>query len=451
MSRLGPEKRNIHSVILNKVPAIGGSASGGKSSCLRIAAIASLTIRIAINSRVFSIACASIMAVLIGLPFIIKGDGTPESIFYIFINYSLGLLIAVLSLLAAWCGAAAVSLEIDNRQMQLLSVKPLRAVEIWTGKLLGLMIMNVILLFFTGVLLYAMLQWSLASAKTTGQDLRREIMTVYRPVLPKSSEGAYKPVAIDPGQIHQWSFDLPYAKAAALIKYRFIPSPFAHQSPMPLDWRASTEKNASLLFSNTIASSPHMVISFRLAKTAADCVLKLDCRNMQTNPAVTVFFPSEHDLQAQIPEGNFETNLARALIMILARLCFFASLGMLAGTLFSFPVASFVSLGLLAVSFSGGFVRQLAETGMWFVSPNENLSRPLVFLNDMVRTLFRSIATILPPLDRFDPLAFLPNGTLIPMELVGQALLVLCVLYSLILVLAGAFCLSRREIGLPTP
>jgi len=415
----------------------------------KIVAVAALTIRTAINSRVFLISVATIAAVIIGLPFVIKGDGTPESIFYIFINYSLGILIMVLSLLATWCGAGAISLEMDNRRMQLLAVKPLRPVEIWTGKLLGLMIMNVVLLVFAGTLLYATLQWSLASAGTSGRDLRREIMTVYRPVTPVKAPGtAYKPVAIDPGQNRQWSFDMPEARTKALVKYRFFPSPFAHQSPVPLTWRASTEKGESL-FSNTIASSPHMNLSFRLVKPAATRLLKLECLNAQTSSAVTVFFPSENSLQVEIPESNFETNLARGLFMVLARLCFFTSLGMLAGTMFSFPVASFVSMALLLVVFSGGFVRQLAESGLWIASPGQEHSLPLAVLNEAVRGVFRFIAAVLPPLDRFDPLAFLPNGLLIPIGLSGQALLVLGVLYSSILIVAGALCLSRREVGLP--
>ncbi|MDO9542747.1 MAG: hypothetical protein Q7J98_10555, partial [Kiritimatiellia bacterium] len=58
------------------------------------------------------------------------------------------------------------------------------------------------------------------------------------------------------------------------------------------------------------------------------------------------------------------------------------------------------------------------------------------------------LAAILPPLDRFDPLAFLPDSLFIPWSLTGQSLVVLGGIYPLILMLIGAVYLSRREVGI---
>ena len=57
---------------------------------------------------------------------------------------------------------------------------------------------------------------------------------------------------------------------------------------------------------------------------------------------------------------------------------------------------------------------------------------------------------ILPPLDRLNPMDYLPAGRLIAWSLVGQAWILLAVAYVAALALLGAGWLSRRELGLPT-
>jgi len=361
----------------------------------------------------------------------------------------------ILSLTATWCGAGAISLEIGERQIQLLITKPLRSVQVWAGKLLGLMTVNLVLLAFGGALICAMIHWTLRPAemnKTGQQDfLRRKIMTVYRTVSPLKISGLQNSqAAIGPGQIYRWRFDLTKHTTGAqfaLLKFRFIPSPISHQSPVAGVWRASTEKQDDII-NKTLANSPNMTVYLDIPKIDPAGTLNLEYQNIQTNPAVTVFFPSENDLCLLIPESSFEANLLRGLIIGFARLAFFTSLGMIAGTLFTFPVAVFASLGLLAMAFSGEFVRQLAERGLLTDTSHEQFSIFLFILNDMVRGAFRFLAFVLAPLDRFDPLAFLPDSLSIPWSLAGQSFAVLGCLYPLILMLIGAGCLSRREVGI---
>jgi len=430
----------------------------------KIAAIAAMTIRTVMRSRVFAAAAFFLIIVMAGLPFIIEGDGTLESRASIFIDYACGLLMFILSLAATWCGAGAISLEISGGQMQSLVSKPLRSAQIWTGKLLGLMTINLLLLVLGGGLICAMLHWTLRPAGINiarQYDARREIMTVYRTIPPLSynrSAGGGKTsspqggvaAAIGPGQSFRWRFN-PARHATdrqfALLKFRFIPSPFSHQSPVTGVWRVFNEKGGVIL-NKSVTSSPNMACYLTVPKPDTAGFLELEYLNLQTNPPVTVFFPSENELSLLIPESTFTANLLRGLIMGFARLAFFASLGMLAGTLFTFPVAVFTSMGLMAIAFSGGFMHQLAERGLLTNAAQEQAAPAAILLNEMVRASFHFLAAVLPPLDRFDPLAFLADKLFIPWNLAGQSLAVLCGLYPLILILIGAGCLSRREAGL---
>lgn len=419
----------------------------------KTAAIAALTIRAAIRSRMLFAAVLALLTTITGLPFLMRGDGTPASQAYIFINYAFGLLMIVLSLVATWCGAGVISLEVGGHQMQILITKPLKAVQIWAGKLLGLMMVNLVLLALGGVLIYAMLQWTLSHAKpeAAGENsLRREIMTVYRIAHPqKTSFRENGPAAIAAGQHHRWRFDLAGQATPAqfaLLKFRFVPSPFAYQSPVNGAWRAFTERGKDLLCI-TSPASPNMTIYLSVPVLCASGALNIEYLNLQTNPAVTVFFPSE-ELQLLLPESSFESNLLRGLLMGFTRLVLFTSLGMIAGALFTFPVAVFVSMGLLIMVLSGGIMRQLAERGLLDVIPGEQLVPIAALLNEIVRGIFKFCSAIFPPLGHFDPLAYLSGNIFIPWSLVGHSFVVLCVLYPLILMLIGAGCLSRREIGL---
>ena len=420
----------------------------------KIAAIATLTVRSAIRSRVLAAAAAAIITVIITLPFMIKGDGMPGSKLSIFINYSFGLLMFVTSLTATWCGAGAISLEVGTRQIQLLVTKPLKSVQIWAGKLIGLMMINLFLLVLGGALMYAMIHWTLGTVETgksDQRDLGRDIMTVYRTVSPLKTPGASsRQAAVGPGQVYRWQFDLTRQTADtqfALLKFRFIPSPFSYQSPVAGIWHASTKKQTDLLNKKHMIS-PNMTVYLNIPGIERTSILNLEYLNTQTNPAVTVFLPSDNGLSLLIPESSFETNLLRGLMIVFARLVFFTSLGMITGTLFTFPVAVFASLGLLITAYSGGFVRQLAERGLWIFVSDDKFSNITLIFNEIVRVLFRFFVLILSPLERFNPLDFLPDSLYIPWSLVGQSFIMLFCLYPLILLLIGAECLSRRETGI---
>ncbi|MBI2438941.1 MAG: hypothetical protein HYV36_09050, partial [Lentisphaerae bacterium] len=152
---------------------------------MRILAISGLTIRTAIRSRVFALLIALVVIACAGLPLIIKSDGTLAGQAQLFIHYALGLAVALLSLAAAWSAAGAVSLEVSGRQMHVLLTKPVHAFEIWLGKWLGLLTINLVMLALAGGLIYALLRWTTRSAVSgdAGQRLREEILTAHR-VLP---------------------------------------------------------------------------------------------------------------------------------------------------------------------------------------------------------------------------------------------------------------------------
>ena len=99
----------------------------------RILAIAGIAIRNAVRSRVVIILLGILLLVIIGLPLTVKGDGTIAGQVRILLSYTLGFVSFILSLATLWAGCAAVSLEIQEKQIHLVVTKPVRRVQIWLG------------------------------------------------------------------------------------------------------------------------------------------------------------------------------------------------------------------------------------------------------------------------------------------------------------------------------
>ena len=90
----------------------------------KILAIAGIAIRNAVRSRIVIILLGILLLVIVGLPLTVKGDGTIAGQVRVLLGYTLGLVSFILSLTTLWAGCAAVSLEIQERQIHLSSQSP---------------------------------------------------------------------------------------------------------------------------------------------------------------------------------------------------------------------------------------------------------------------------------------------------------------------------------------
>ncbi|MBU4459810.1 MAG: hypothetical protein KJ579_04515, partial [Verrucomicrobia bacterium] len=86
----------------------------------RIPAIAAVTVRGAIRSRVLVSLLAVLALVIVGLPLSIKGDGTVGGMVQVLLSYTLEFAGLILALAIVWAGCGAVSLEVRDRQIHLI-------------------------------------------------------------------------------------------------------------------------------------------------------------------------------------------------------------------------------------------------------------------------------------------------------------------------------------------
>ena len=116
----------------------------------RIIAIALIAARSAVRSRLFLLLMLILLVTVIGLPLSIKGDGTVAGRIGLVVYYTLALSAVVLGAATLWTSCAAVSLEIEEKQIHLVMTKPVRGYQVWLGKWLGLVAMNTVLLLVVG-------------------------------------------------------------------------------------------------------------------------------------------------------------------------------------------------------------------------------------------------------------------------------------------------------------
>lgn len=364
-----------------------------------ILAIARLALRNALRSRVLLTLFALLFASSFLLPLAIRSDGTPEGLIRLHLTYTLGIASFLLGLATLWGGAAAISREAVDKTLQLLLVKPVPRHHIWLGKWIALLLINACLLALVGAATALTLREKLRGARfdPAALDLARHTtlnaLDTLRSPLPDIEDtvraeldtlrsqnrlppGMPDDVVLDnlrrhhlarlysipPGESRSWTFDRP-AGAPALAA-----SPFAQfrcDASVPGATRIGATlrlETGPLSLDRTSAVIPgtlHTVL-FDDLPAGASFPLTLTFTNHGTHDAALFFDPAD-GLILRLPRGAFAANYLRALAQLYLRLALFAAIGVTLGTLFSMPVATFLTLVLLLILQLGGFVSAAAQ------------------------------------------------------------------------------------------
>jgi len=122
-------------------------------------AISRLTWRSAFRFRFFWVMAALLLLSVIGLPLMVKGDGTSEGMAQILINYTLNFAFLFLGAGTLWFAAGSMAGDIEDAQIQMIATKPVARWQIWLGKWIGIMGLNVMLLALVYVAVYGMVKY----------------------------------------------------------------------------------------------------------------------------------------------------------------------------------------------------------------------------------------------------------------------------------------------------
>ncbi|MGD9612193.1 MAG: ABC transporter permease [Kiritimatiellia bacterium] len=465
----------------------------------QIAAIALLALRIVFRSRVVLVLSALLFGAAFLLPLALRSDGTPEGLIRIHLAYVLGLASFLLTLATLWAGCAAISQEADEKTLQLLLVKPVPRLRIWLGKWLALLLLNAGLLALAGGAAAATLHVqlrrggfapeALAAARQTTlaalQTLRAPLPDVEADVraefaqlrdanrLPDAPEAAIlatlrrtalaRRFSVAPGESHRWTFALPAGGGAPgplLVHFRCdssVPGAAEIRGTLMLGM-------TNLVFAHDVRGMPGtqqtIVFDDLPAAPTADVTFFNDGAH-----GATLFFDPAEGLVLRRPAGTFAGNYLRALALLYLRLALFAAIGVTLGTLFSMPVATFLTLVLILVLQLSGFISAAAqvdrETFIASVAPfgqgghdHGGGTPPSRVARAAAAGLFyayRATYLTLRPLLDDHTLDDLATGTFLPPRAVARNVAQQFVLLPLLLGLLSTAVLKQREWALPTP
>ena len=452
----------------------------------RVFAIASIAVRSAVRSRVVLVLLGLLLLVIVGLPLTVKGDGTVAGQVQILLTYTLGAVSLILSIATVWAGCAAVSLDVQGRQIHLILTKPVRRGEVWLGKWVGLLVLNVALLAVSGAVIYGLLRWNTRGLDANDQrKLREEILVARRQVLAppvnvepearqelerRRAQGALTngvPVEevfqslkdqllamaymVPTGYKRPWMFQLPTTPAGdrpVVVRFKFSSSQVKDAKVTGI-WFVGPQGSTDR-YEVRLANVPGGTHSFEVPVAAlrGSRAVVVEYANVNQEPVAVLFDPKD-GVEMLVFEGTFTGNFVRALLVTIFQLALLGALAVSAGSLFSFPVAALVSGYALVMVQAGEYIGQLARGTGSLLSDAGPAGNQATVVDWAMRLVLRVESAIVQPLLGPSPLDALASGRLVDWGWVGWELLIKVVIYSGGLALVASWLFNRREIGLP--
>jgi len=442
-------------------------------------AVAINTIKQALRMKVAVVFTLLLLILLPALGITTMGDETLKGRLQTFVSYALSITSFLLCTLTIIASIYTVTSDIEQRQIYTVITKPIRRFQFIMGKLLGVIMLNVILLVLFSAIIYTITIYTpkfvkasedeivetnnefftaRASLTVPEVDVSQEVADKYRELdrrgelpedmsrdeiiaqLTKQAQLAKRAAGV--GDVLLWDFENVKPLADSLfIRFKYDVSVNPPDSQVWGKWFVGDyqffkygTRSETPVFDEVLK---HSVRDFHEIKVPAEVVpehghLAVAFMNYPLN-SVAIIFPPD-GLEVLYKADSFTGNFVRAVLMVLCRMIFLACLGVLAASFLSFPVAIlFCFVIFFTASFSGFVIESFS-----FLSEN---------IGAVYSYSFKWLIQLLPQFDRFNPSKFLVPARLISWSLLAKcALLMVCIKAFLIMIFSLVI-FSYREIA----
>jgi ABC-type transport system involved in multi-copper enzyme maturation permease subunit len=454
----------------------------------RLLAMAKLTLKAGFRYRLVQILIVLLLGAVVGLPAIIKHDGTAQGFTQILLTYTLGAITTLLGFATLWLACGTLARDIEECQMQMVAVKPIARWEIWVGKWTGIMILNLLLLSLSGVAVYFLMQWRASQLPPeTQQQLRTEVL-VARGLLRQAVDTAAiearvesrlqerlkdsKVAAMDRDFLRkqiredekaQWQIVPPGQGKGWVIKTGLLKDQLRDQ-PLQLRTKFFTGQyngSGTTYFGVWEIGPPngrryHMEQPSLAAETFHEFPLPPNLLDENGDLYIgfgnlndtALLFPLDEGIEVLYPESSFGLNFIRGLAIIGCWLALLAALGLASASFLSFPVAAFVSLGVLIVGLSTGTVRQVVEEGGIAAVNHETgrVDNP-AFVDLIALPIFKALLQVINLVHGFSPIDSLSTGRSVSWGELARAVAQIVVLLGGVFATIGIVSFTRRELA----
>lgn len=351
-------------------------------SLRRIWAGALLGMRAPLRSRFVAALVILLAAAVLVLPVQIRTDGSTAAELRMLLTWTLGTALTLLSVATLWAGCAGISSDMEEKRHVLTAISPARPFEIFTGRWLGLVLLDIVLLAAVLIGIFVQLRVRGLSADDTRVQrllprdpaaLQEEADRLFREIFPDGTPdptragpvrasierdlGSRLHVPVEPGMERRWRFPVPEtwrddpAKAPPLTGVFQYLSTYGSTQPLRgvLECR---DGEGTLLLSRPLEDDRGRV-DFTLpagAWAAQESVTVIFRNTEPPGEGVAALIRYDDAVRLYVPGGGLAANLARAGLSMLALLSLLAALGIACGCALSFPVAAFAATAMCLVA-----------------------------------------------------------------------------------------------------
>jgi len=453
----------------------------------KIFAICWLTWKAAFRFRLFLVIAALLLAAVVGLPLLLKDDGTARGFTQILITYTLSVITALLGLSTLWLSCGTLARDIEECQIQVVATKPVARWQIWLGKWLGIVSLNATLLVLSGACVYGLLQWRATRLPAAEQEALRTQVLVARGLAPPPDynaeidarteqllqerlqqtriSGADLALArrqireqvkaiyqlVPPQYTREWQIDLGFAKnflhgKPLQLRVKFNTAAVGASGTFVGLWQVGVPGTANVWRSEPMSLSPNAYHEFEIPADLFNNqgVLTIDFLNANNT---TLLFPIEDGMEVLYPEGGFTLNFARGLGIIFCWMALLAAIGLAAASFLSFPVATFFSLALLIVVFSSGTLAEAVTSGTVLGVNEETGAAGYSIADRVLIPFFKGIVAVVSVVKNFSPIDSLSTGRAISWSELGAAFGQIVLLFGGGVSVIGIGLFARRELA----
>jgi hypothetical protein len=453
----------------------------------RILAIAGLTWKAALRFKLFLVIAVLLLITVVGLPLVIKDDGTAQGFIQIILTYTLSCITVLLGLATLWLSCGTLARDIEECQIQVVATKPVARWQIWLGKWLGIVSLNAVLLAISGGSVYGLLLYRTAQKPAEVQAiLHNEIMVARGSAREASNadeiesetdrilQGRLKSTPVDqadraqlrkqiremvrgdlqlvpPSYERSWKIDLGLARHSLAgkplqLRVKFNAANKSASGTYGAWWQIGDPKSPNVVRLAPLHLAPD---TFHEIPIPADL---FDARGILTVTFVNLndtalLFPLDEGLEVLYPEGGFALNFARGLGIIFCWMAVLAALGLAAASLLSFPVATFFTLAVMLVVLASGTLADSVDSGSVAAGDEESGIAGHSVADVVLIPAFRGMLGVINLVKDFSPIDALSTGRSITWDELGLAFAQIVLLMGGILAGAGIFLFSRRELA----
>jgi len=453
----------------------------------KIFAITWLTWKAAIRFRLFAVVAALLVLAVVGLPLVVKDDGTARGFAQIILTYTLSAVTILLAFSTLWLSCGTLARDIEECQIQVLATKPIGRWQIWLGKWFGIASLNAALLVLAGACIYGLLEWRATKLPLMEQAQLRQELLVARGSAKEGDLSTYidqdtetilqnrlkqnpgisadlnevrnqirEQVKADyelvpPDNMRRWDINLGMAKDYLRDKPLQLRVKFESADHSPLGnfvglWEIGNPDTTNFVMLPPMPGmAPDTFHEFTIPPNLySDKGMLTIVFINQNNMSLT--FPLQDGMEVLFPQGSFLINFIRALGIIFCWLVLLAAIGLMAASFLSFPVAAFFSITMLLVAFSSGTLAETVDLGS--VTTGTTPTAATRSLTDTIFIpIFKGMLAVLNLVEKFSPIDALSTGRSVPWSELAAAFGQIVVLFGGLFAVIGIFMFSRRELA----